>query len=167
MACDVVRVRLRLRQVRVLEVLADAPDVLRVGVESVSRRLRCPQCGFKCHRVHDTARSRCVTWRCRGGARRWCGCGDGSAAMAATAASSRSIPSSTVVGGEAIGGDEPVVDALVAAGVCASRSDARRTITGGGIRVNGRRVGSPSEPVGLVDGRYALVQRGRRQLVVD
>ena len=54
MACDVVRVRLRLRQVRVLEVLADAPEVLRVGVESTSSRLRCPLCGFKCHRVHDT-----------------------------------------------------------------------------------------------------------------
>ena len=54
MACDVVRVRLHLRRVRVLGVLADAPDVLRVGVESASRRLRCPHCGFKCHRVHDT-----------------------------------------------------------------------------------------------------------------
>ena len=54
MACDVVRVRLHLRRVRVLGVLADAPDVLRVGFESASRRLRCPHCGFKCHRVHDT-----------------------------------------------------------------------------------------------------------------
>lgn len=82
----------------------------------------------------------------------------------------RGIVPETVVGGSVIGRDEPVVDALVAAGVCASRSDARRTITGGGIRVNGRRVGSPEEQVDLVDGRYALVQRGRRQrhlLVVD
>ena len=82
----------------------------------------------------------------------------------------RGIVPETVVGGSVIGRDEPVVDALVAAGVCASRSDARRTITGGGIRVNGRRVGSPQEQVDLVDGRYALVQRGRRQrhlLVVD
>lgn len=54
MASDVMRVRLHLRQIRVLEVLADAPDVLRVSVESSSRRLRCPHCGFKCHRVHDT-----------------------------------------------------------------------------------------------------------------
>ena len=82
----------------------------------------------------------------------------------------RGIVPETVVGGSVIGRDEPVVDALVAAGVCASRSDARRTITGGGIRVNGRRVGSPEEQVDLVDGRYALVQRGRRQrhlLVVE
>jgi len=82
----------------------------------------------------------------------------------------RGIVPETVMGGSVIGRDEPVVDALVAAGVCASRSDARRTIASGGIRVNGHRVGSPSEPVDLVDGRYALVQRGRRQrhlLVVD
>ena len=82
----------------------------------------------------------------------------------------RGIVPETMVGGSDLRGDEPMVDALVAAGVCASRSDARRTITGGGIRVNGRRVGSPEEQVDLVDGRYALVQRGRRQrhlLVVD
>ena len=82
----------------------------------------------------------------------------------------RGIVPETVVVGSAIGRDEPVVDALVAAGVCTSRSDARRTITGGGIRVNGQRVGSPVDRVDLVDGRYALVQRGRRQrhlLVVD
>ena len=82
----------------------------------------------------------------------------------------RGIVPETVVGGSTIGRDEPVVDALVASGVCASRSDARRTIASGGIRVNGQRVGSPLEQVDLVDGRYALVQRGRRQrhlLVVD
>ena len=82
----------------------------------------------------------------------------------------RGIVPETVVEGSVLGLDEPVVDALVAAGVCGSRSDARRAISGGGIRVNGHRVGSPSEPVDLVDGRYALVQRGRRQrhlLVVD
>ena len=82
----------------------------------------------------------------------------------------RGIVPSTVMAGSAIGRDEPMVDALVAAGVCASRSDARRTIAGGGIRVNGQRVGSPLDRVDLVDGRYALVQRGRRQrhlLIVD
>jgi len=47
-------VRLHLRQIRVLEVLADTPEVLRVSVESTVGRLRCPRCGFECHRVHDT-----------------------------------------------------------------------------------------------------------------
>ncbi len=75
----------------------------------------------------------------------------------------RGIVPETVVGAPDLVGDEPVVDALVVSGVCTSRSDARRSIKSGGIRVNGRRVRSPSEPVDLVDGRYALVQRGRRQ----
>ena len=82
----------------------------------------------------------------------------------------RGIVPETVVGGDAVGGEEPVVDALVTAGVCRSRSDARRMIASGGIRVNGRRVGSPAAQVDLVGGRYALIQRGRRQrhlLVVD
>ena len=53
MACDVMTVRLHLAQIRVLEVVEDTPGALRVSVESTFRRLRCPQCGFKCRRVHD------------------------------------------------------------------------------------------------------------------
>ena len=53
MACDVMTVRLHLAQIRVLEVVEDTPGALVVSVESTFRRLRCPQCGFKCHRVHD------------------------------------------------------------------------------------------------------------------
>ena len=82
----------------------------------------------------------------------------------------RGIVPETVVDASTLGRDEPVVDALVASGVCVSRSDARRTIASGGIRVNGQRVGHPSESVDLMGGRYALIQRGRRQrhlLVVD
>ncbi len=40
MACDVMAVRLHLPQIRVLEVLEDAPGALRVSVESTFRRLR-------------------------------------------------------------------------------------------------------------------------------
>ncbi len=53
MASDVMRVRLHLPQIRVLEVVEDTAARLVVGVESTLRRLRCPDCGFKCHRVHD------------------------------------------------------------------------------------------------------------------
>ena len=53
MARDVMTVRLHLAQIRVLEVLEDTPGALRVSVESTLLRLRCPQCGFKCRRVHD------------------------------------------------------------------------------------------------------------------
>ncbi len=53
MASDVMAVRLHLPQIRVLEVLTDTAGELVVEVESTFRRLRCPQCGFRCHRVHD------------------------------------------------------------------------------------------------------------------
>ena len=53
MASDVMAVRLHLPQVRVLEVIEDGSARLVVGVESTLRRLRCPDCGFRCHRVHD------------------------------------------------------------------------------------------------------------------
>ncbi len=81
----------------------------------------------------------------------------------------RGIVPETVMEASALG-SEPVVDALVASGVCSSRSDARRTITSGAIRVNGQRVGSPVDRVDLVDDRYALLQRGRRHrhlLLID
>ena len=56
MACDVMRVRLHLRETRVLRVQIDTPGELRVEVESTVRRPRCPACGFRCARVHDTRR---------------------------------------------------------------------------------------------------------------
>ena len=49
MATDVMRVRLHLRQIRVLEVSEDTSSVLRVRVASTVSRPRCPHCGFKCH----------------------------------------------------------------------------------------------------------------------
>ena len=56
MASDVMRVRLHLREIRVLAVALDTPSELRVEVESTVRRPRCPACGFRCVRVHDTRR---------------------------------------------------------------------------------------------------------------
>ncbi len=53
MARYVMSVRLHLPQIRVLGVLEDTAARLVVSVESTLRRLRCPHCGFKCHRVHD------------------------------------------------------------------------------------------------------------------
>ena len=78
MASDSMRVRLHLRETRVLAVVSDTPSELRVEVESTVRRSRCPACGFGCVRVHDTRRRMVGIWRCRGGARRWCGCGGSS-----------------------------------------------------------------------------------------
>ena len=64
---------------------------------------------------------------------------------------------------EPLGTDEPVVDLLVATGVCSSKGDARRTIDQGGIRVNGEKVQSGADAVSFVDDRFALVQRGKKQ----
>ena len=56
MASDVMRVRLHLRQIRVLAVVSDTLSELVVEVESSVSRPRCPHCGFRCGRVHDTRR---------------------------------------------------------------------------------------------------------------
>ncbi|WP_423916943.1 ISL3 family transposase [Candidatus Poriferisodalis sp.] len=56
MASDVMRVRLHLRQLRVLSVLVDEVDELRVEVASTVRRPRCPGCGLGSAGVHDRRR---------------------------------------------------------------------------------------------------------------
>ena len=56
MTCDVMRVRLHLRQIRVVAVVSDTSNELVVEVESTLRRVRCAACGFRCARVHDTRR---------------------------------------------------------------------------------------------------------------
>ena len=72
------------------------------------------------------------------------------------------VPESLVAAGS-IGADEPVVDLLVATGACASRSDARRAIKQGGIKVNGQVMTANSESFEAIGGRFALVQRGKKQ----
>lgn len=78
---DVMSVRLRLSGVRVREVLVDSLDRLEVEVESSRAWSRCPQCGFRCHRVWDrrvkrvrdlevSDRRATLVWRRR---RLWCG----------------------------------------------------------------------------------------------
>jgi len=59
--------------------------------------------------------------------------------------------------------DEPAVDLLVATGVCSSRGDARRTISQGGIRINGEKLGAADSVVDPVDGSWVLLQRGKKQ----
>jgi len=58
MSSDVVRVRLRLRQVRVLGVVSDTPFELVVEVCSAVRRPRCAECGAACGAVHDVRSKR-------------------------------------------------------------------------------------------------------------
>ncbi len=77
----------------------------------------------------------------------------------------RGIVPETSVAADHLTGAESLVDVLVTSGLCGSRGDARRTLSGGGVSVNGRRqdpgaVALP--PDALVDGRYVLLQKGRR-----
>jgi tyrosyl-tRNA synthetase len=60
-------------------------------------------------------------------------------------------------------GQVPVVDAVVAAGLAASKSEARRLLTQRGVQVNGR-TAEPDDVVAPSDrlhGRYVLVRRGK------
>jgi tyrosyl-tRNA synthetase len=59
----------------------------------------------------------------------------------------------------------PVVDALVRAGLAASKGDARRGIQGGGFSVNGQAVAGADARLGAPDllaGRWVLLQKGRK-----
>ena len=62
-----------------------------------------------------------------------------------------------------LGGEEALVDLLVATGLATSRRDARQTIDGGGLTVNGHRV-DPGARTGAepIAGGFLLVQKGRR-----
>ena len=85
----------------------------------------------------------------------------------------RGIVPETALGIDVLAAAESLVDVLEQTGLCSSRGDARRTLAGGGIRVNGQRVaeGTLAVPAdSVVDGRYVLLQKGKRQrhlLVVD
>jgi len=62
-----------------------------------------------------------------------------------------------------------VVDALVGAGLVASKAAARRAIAEGGAYVNNVKVTSDEqvlEPADLLHGRYAVLRRGKRTLAV-
>ena len=75
----------------------------------------------------------------------------------------RGIVPETEVEADVLAGAEPVVDVLVASGVASSKGDARRTLQQGGIRINGERVDAGDVAVAAVDGRYLLVQKGKKQ----
>ncbi|MGH8911329.1 MAG: ISL3 family transposase [Acidimicrobiia bacterium] len=55
---DRMSVRLHLRRIRVIAVLVDVIEKLIVEVADVRRVVRCPHCGFKTARVHDSRRLR-------------------------------------------------------------------------------------------------------------
>jgi DNA-directed RNA polymerase subunit RPC12/RpoP len=71
-------VRLHLRRIRVIAVLVDVIEKLVVEIADTSRVVRCPHCGFKTARVHDSRRFRVRDLPTRGRPPRWCGCVAGS-----------------------------------------------------------------------------------------
>ena len=81
------------------------------------------------------------------------------------------IVAETRVGADAVAGPEALVGLLVASGLCSSRGDARRQLGQSAISVNRARVAqSHVAPESLIDGRFLLLQRGRRErrlVVVD
>ena len=63
----------------------------------------------------------------------------------------------------------PVVDALVATGLCESKSAARRAISEGGAYVNNERVTTADavlEPAAALHGKWLLLRRGKRSIAV-
>ena len=75
----------------------------------------------------------------------------------------RGIVPESELAADTLAGEEPVVDLLVTTGVCSSKGDARRTIDQGGIRLNGEKIDDAATAVTPVDGRFVLIQKGKKQ----
>jgi transposase len=58
LAPDSMRVRLHLYRIRVVEVVVDVPERLEVVVKDLRSVVRCPWCGFKTSRGHETRRTK-------------------------------------------------------------------------------------------------------------
>ena len=75
------------------------------------------------------------------------------------------VPSSQVGSEELAGEGKRIVDLLEQSGVATSRGDARRSIEGGGIYVNNRRVKSVDHRVtteDTIDGRFLVLRKGKK-----
>jgi tyrosyl-tRNA synthetase len=77
------------------------------------------------------------------------------------------VPSVTVTPADLTDAGMPVTDLLVRAGACSSKSDARRQIQQGGVRMNGEAltvaaVDRKITPSDFREGKVLLVQRGKR-----
>ncbi len=62
-----------------------------------------------------------------------------------------------------------LVEALVVSGSCASKSEARRDIQGGGVYVNNLRETDPQRPIGdgdLLFCKHLLFRKGKKNYVV-
>ena len=75
------------------------------------------------------------------------------------------VPSSELPKTQIEGAGIPVVDLLVHCGVAASKGEARRLISGGGLYLNNERVGDAAQMVSLADtveGRFLVLRKGAK-----
>jgi len=75
------------------------------------------------------------------------------------------VPSSTVARETLSGEGMPIVDLLADAGVASSRGDARRSIEGGGVYLNNRRIVDTTHVVrtgDLIEGRFLVLRKGKK-----
>ena len=75
------------------------------------------------------------------------------------------VPSATVPRASLEGEGMALVDLLVEAGVATSKGDARRSVEGGGIYVNNRRVADAGHRVAVADaieGRFLVLRKGKK-----
>ena len=75
------------------------------------------------------------------------------------------VPSSEIAAEELGGDGTPVIDLLVSSGLATSKGDARRSIEGGGVYVNGVRVEAVDARVTMeqtIDGRFVLLRKGKK-----
>ena len=76
------------------------------------------------------------------------------------------VPSSQVAGSDLAGDGLPIVDLLAGSDLATSKGDARRSIKGGGVYLNNRRVADPSQMVSIaeaIEGQFLLLRKGRRR----
>jgi tyrosyl-tRNA synthetase len=79
------------------------------------------------------------------------------------------VPTTSVGSTSVAGAGLPVADALVGAGLSASKSQARRDVEAGGVYVNNRRCADVTKTVTAADllfGKYVLLRKGKRSYAV-
>jgi tyrosyl-tRNA synthetase len=76
------------------------------------------------------------------------------------------VPSTQIAKDALAGEGKPLVDLLAETGIASSKGDARRSIEGGGLYLNGGRVTDVSAAVTLdqaIEGRFLLVRMGKKR----
>jgi len=79
------------------------------------------------------------------------------------------VPTKTVEAARLAGAGLPLIEALVEAGLCPSKGQARKDLEGGGIYVNNAREASTTRALGVADllfGTHVLLRKGKRNYAV-